>query len=408
MAAASDLAQSAAADWPNQASPVSMVGADEFREEFGEPLERTLDLETWRPGEDLGELYGQLEAQVTAALAEEAPVRAQIRASVFPRIVDHAGAPRGAGVYQATADQIAHVHRTVLFNGGVEACDGTTVTHDTLALTITQIGVCLVAYHGNSGSWLHRLFRRDLRSAVADPAEQALALIERRQRRSGIDQPDGDNQLSELARRGVMAYAERAVLLERSSAPWRLGHGNPAPYELLTGSGSMELLEAALDVLGRLIDGHRKFVFVPSVPRERGLLTIGHALRPLEYAIVDTWRDRMESIVEGGHYDKKYRALAREFVATCGPQVVVGLYRVSAAAPPQLFYAHAEHAHEAALIAMADGTLQGHRGFPTLIDLADTVCRTTFGAGEFLDSVRLAYTDAGRPYEYLGERETRR
>jgi hypothetical protein len=43
-----------------------------------------------------------------------------------------------------------------------------------------------------------------------------------------------------------------------------------------------------------------------------------------------------------------------------------------------------------------------------LIDLADTVCRTTFGAGEFMDSVRLSYTDAGQPYRYLGERETRR
>lgn len=408
MAASSDLAKPAADDRPNAASAVQTIGDDEFRDMFGEPLARTLDLATWRPGEDLGELYGQLEAQVTAALADEAPLRAQIRASVFPRIGDYRGAPRDAGVYQATVDDIAHVHHAVLFNGGVEACDGTTVTHDTLALTITQIGVCLVAYHGHSGSWIHRLFRRDLRSAVADPAEQAMALIERRQRRSGIDQPERDGQLSELARRGVMAYAERAVLLERSTAPWRLGHGNPAPYELLTGSGSMELLESALGVLRRLIDGHRKFVFVLSAPRERGLLTIGHALRPLEYAIVDTGHDRMEAIVEGGHYDKTYRALVRDFVATCGPQVVIGLYRVSDAAPPQLFYAHAEHAHAAALIAMADGTLQGHRGFPTLIDLADTVCRTTFGAGEFLDSVRLAYTDAGRPYEYLGERETRR
>jgi hypothetical protein len=41
------------------------------------------------------------------------------------------------------------------------------------------------------------------------------------------------DRFSELGRRGIMSYAERAVLLHRSQAPWRLGHGHPAPYELL-------------------------------------------------------------------------------------------------------------------------------------------------------------------------------
>jgi hypothetical protein len=161
-----------------------------------------------------------------------------------------------------------------------------------------------------------------------------------------------------------MAYAERAVLLERSGAPWRMGHGNPAPYELLTGSGSMELLEQSLAVLNRLIAGHRKFVFVPSAPGDRGLLTLGHALLPLEYVIFDTMTDRMRHVVENGHYDRRYRRQALDFVDAVGPQVVVGIYRASAAGPPQLFYAHPEHAHQAALIALADSTLQEHRGFP--------------------------------------------
>jgi hypothetical protein len=42
-----------------------------------------------------------------------------------------------------------------------------------------------------------------------------------------------------------------------------------------------------------------------------------------------------------------------------------------------------------------------------LIDLADTVCRTTFGADSFMSSVQLAYTNTGNPFRYLGERETR-
>jgi hypothetical protein len=388
--------------------PFAVIQGDEFQEAFGEPLTKTLDLGTWRPGEDLAALYEQLEAQVKDAVAREAPMRETIRAEVFPRIAGRQGAPAGAGVYQARVSDVERVHHALLFNGGVEACDGTSVTHDTLAVTITQIGVCLVTYQGDSGSWVHRLYRRDLRQVTADPAEEALALIERRQRRGGTDQPDRGSQLTELGRRGIMSYAERAVLLERSVAPWRMGHGNPVPYELLTGSGSMELLVAALAVLQRLIGEHRKFIFVPSAAGERGLLTIGHALRPLEYAIVDTTTARMKEIVDRGHYGKEYKQLASDFVATVGPQLVVGIYRASAIGPPQIFYSHADHAHQAALVAMADGALQEHRGFPTLIDLADTVCRTTFGAGDFLDSVRLAYTDTGHPFRYLGERETRR
>jgi hypothetical protein len=51
--------------------------------------------------------------------------------------------------------------------------------------------------------------------------------------------------------------------------------------------------------------------------------------------------------------------------------------------------------------------LQEHRGFPMLIDLADTVCGTTFGMDAFIPSVQMAYTEAGEPFRYLGERETR-
>lgn len=43
----------------------------------------------------------------------------------------------------------------LLFNGAVEACDGTSVEHGTLPVTITQIGVCLVSYQGDQGSWLN-------------------------------------------------------------------------------------------------------------------------------------------------------------------------------------------------------------------------------------------------------------
>jgi hypothetical protein len=308
-------------------------------------------------------------------------------------------------------ERLEEVHRKVLFNGAVEACDGTVASHDTLPVTITQIGVCLVSYRGNQGSWVHRIFRRDLRtSSRRDPIEETMEMLERRRKRGAVDHKSSHDRLTDLARRAIMAYAERAVLLERSDAVWRLGHGNPTPYELVTGSGMPELLGASLGLMRRLVLEHRRFVFVPSSTSARELLTIGNALQPLEYAIVDTNEDTLSRIAEG-HYRGEgwgeYKKPVEEFVKECGRRVVVGLYRASRLCQAQMFYAHVEHAHEAALIAMADSVLQEHRGFPMLIDLADGVCRASFGASTFAASTQLAYAEIGEPFRYLAERRSR-
>lgn len=386
------------------------IHGDEYQAAYGEKLSETLDLDTWRPGADLLEMYTRLEREVAEAVRKEDEYQREIRRRIFPMLRDRPGCPAGAGVFRTSPEELADVHRKLLFNGAVEACDGTVVSHDTLPVTITQIGVCLVSYRGDQGSWVHRIFRRDLRSSGFNPVDETLELLERRRERGAVDQKATKDRLSDLARRGIMAYAERAVLLDRSNAVWRMGHGNPAPYELITGSGMPDLLRPALGVLSRLID-HERFVFVPSATSARELLTIGNALKPLEYAVVDTARDKMDAIASGHYRGQEWEGLGdavKDFVSTWGPKIVVGMYRVSALAPAQMFYAHVDHSHEAALIAMADSVLQEHRGFPMLIDLADGMCRTTFGGDTFEASAQLAYSAAGEPFRYMAERRTRR
>jgi hypothetical protein len=239
-----------------------------------------------------------------------------------------------------------------------------------------------------------------------------MELLERRRSRAaiGIDS-GGRDRLSSLARRGIMAYAERAVLLDKATAPWRMGHGSPTPYELVTGSGIVELVKAGIALMRRLVLEHRRFVFIPSATTQRDLLTIGSALEPLGYAIVDTNAGALQQIA-GGHYRGEgwgeVSAQVDRFVAEVGPEVAVGLYRASLMSPAQVFYSHVDHAHEAALIAMADSVLQEHRGFPMLIDLADGLCAATFGADIFAATTELAYAEAGEPYRFLAERRTRK
>jgi len=389
--------------------PSPQVESSDFEAAFGEKLSHTLDLDTWMLGEDILSAYGRLEQEVAEALAKETEYRHKIRELVFSRLRSAPGAPSNAGVYQTSRTSLERIHSGLLFNGGVEACDGISVVHDTIPLTIIQIGVSLVSYNGQQGSWAHRLFRRDLRARVSDPVQEVLDVLERREKREA--QGLGGDSLSELARRGIMAYAERAILAQKSDAPWRMGHGNPAPYELLTGlwSSQRDRIELSLDLIRWYVLEHKRFVFIPSAPRKRHWLTIGNALNPLEFAIVQTLKPDIQHMIDSGGYrdESGVRPAMQELCDQVAPYIVVGLYRVWEGSPPYLFYAHVDHAEVAAHIAMADSVLQEHRGFPMLIDLADTVCRTTFGVDSLVPSVQMAYTDAGQPFRYLGERETR-
>lgn len=382
----------------DSASPEApLVDSQEFAAATGESIQNTLDLNTWTPGEDLFSLYARLEKEASEAVEQENRILKGIRSEVFPRLNARPGAPSDGGVYQATAAEIERVHNGLLFNGAVEACDSASAIHDTLPLTIVQIGVAAVSYHGEQGSWVHRIFRRDLRMTGTDPIKEAIDLLEQRQRRSEGVAGQRD-KVSTLLKRGITAYAERAVLYQKCQSIWRMGRGNPAPYELLTGAGMSELLEAGLDLLENLIARYKRFLFVQADPVDRMLLTIGNALRPLEYAIVDTLKENLAQIVKKGHYRGEWKKLlnrAEEFARDVGSQIIVGLYRASAIAPARMFYAHVEHAHEAALIALADSALQEHRGYPTLIDLADAICGNIFGSGSLNPLAELAYTEAG-------------
>jgi hypothetical protein len=401
-------------------TPPPAIDGEEFSRSFGERLHSALDLDTWSAGEDLALLYANLEAQVRDAVAREEDVRRTVRAELFPRIGTRPGAPAGAGVRTADLRSLERIHQGLLFPGAVDACDGRPAVHDTLPLTIFQIGVCLVSYQGDQGTWSHRLFRRDLRVEGVDPIAELAELLERRAQRGGLNQPSRRDTLSDLARRGIMTYAERAILLRRSTAPWRIGHGNPAAYELITGSGSLDLMIESTRILRELVEDHQRFLFVASEPADRVLLTIGDALRPLEYAVVGTLREQIDRIVELGHYRGRHSSRTdwdgltltaeewiRKFRDHVAPQVVVGVYRASSVAPAQVFYAHVDHADLAAHIALADSVLQEHRGFPMLIDLADRVCGAVFGNETLSAPVSLAYAEAGAPWRFVSERQSR-
>lgn len=410
--------RSATAELP--VSHPSGATADAFGRFFDTTLESVLDLNSWHPGTDLVREYAQVEAQIARAVAEETEFQHEIRERVLGRLAHMAEMPEQAGHYRVTERDIIDVQQGLLFNGGTEACDGTTQVHDTLALTVYQIGVSLVSYSGDQGSWSHRLFRRDLRETRDDSTEALEKLLESRAARTGLNQPDRRDGLSELAQRALMSYAEVAALVQRSKAVWRVGHGSPAPYQLLLSAGNADVMIRSVKLLRELIEGHKKFVFVASEPGSRADLTIGQALHPREYVILGTLDERIERFNDTIHFDgpatgddrwdgerlhpEEWVTRFRERVAS---QVLVGVYRASLFAPPQVFYAHRDHFELAAAVAIADSELQPSRGFPVLLDLADRSCRSIYGGGSLTDIANTAYARAGVGLRYGSERQNR-
>src|SRR5262249_5948565 len=160
------------------------------------------------------------------------------------------------------------------------------------------------------------------------------------------------------------------------TACWRLGAGSIAPLELLNGAGSADLMIESIRLLRRLIEDHKRFLFIGGRPGDALLRTIGQALGPMEFAIVQSLDRQLDRVMENigvgpasgdTRWDGEVLSPAgwlTRFREEVAKQVAVGVYRAGQFAPPQIFYTPIDVAHEAAHVALADSMLQPHRGFP--------------------------------------------
>lgn len=279
-----------------------------YLEATGERIEQTLDIDSWDPAHKVAEQFDRLQNEIVRAQISELETRRDIRARIFPLLGDQPGAPACAGVHGVALDDLRQVQRQLLFSGHVQAVDGASVVHETLPITIVQTAVALANYLGEHGTWGHRIFQKDLKVSGQDPIERTMALLERR---AEADEADGSG-ISDMLRRGLMANAELAVLASKANAPWRMGHGHPLPKELLTGAGMPELIELSVPLFRKLLLEHRRFVYLPRGTRSRLLQTIGDALVPLEFAIVEDVSGYLNDVIEGGHYGQgKFQAAKR-------------------------------------------------------------------------------------------------
>jgi hypothetical protein len=370
------------------------LSVDDFQRAFGENFADAIDINTWSIGANLSELYPLIEEEWLKAKSDENKNQKIFREVVFPRIKEVGNVPF-AGLHDDVSDVkllLDKIHRGFLFNGAVTACGSTHVIFNTVPLSITQIGICLVNYERQHGSYSHRLFRRDLRFKSEDPVQEALDLIDKR--RSDDIAVDKRSAISNLAIRGIKAYSERAILLDKKDAKtkWLLGNGSPAPYELMTGfwGSKKEMKDKSIDLMSRMILEHQRFVYVQGCDRFPDLWTLGNALLPFEYLILGSLEDDLTRRVELGGTRGVIREAYANFAKEIGSKIVRGIYKVSRQSQPHIFYGHIDHIRTAALIAMADSVFQLYVGSPMLLDLASKLCQMSFSKNDLVSSIQQA------------------
>jgi hypothetical protein len=388
---------------PPATEPLPPVGTDpdaptptpEIEKALGQTISSALDFANWEQSSGLPGL-GKAQEYLTKSVKEQGRILQGIRKHLLNELASFPNAPLGAGVYRAKEEDLRVARRTILLSGRMTAARGASVGHDGLAASLVSVGICLTKYDGQIRSWRTMFLRHDCDIRTNDTVEEIRAYLNQQARRSRVGPgAAGHDNISRLMRRAFQSAAERKSLLEKAGPGWRMGYGVPAPYDLLTGSGSMGLIDAVLPILEDLLLGEKRWVFVPDSLSSRAFSVIAAGLPPGHLAIIQKAKPTFDAIVDKGHYDSAYRAKIRKFVDKAGDAIVIGGFRATPFAPPQLFFAHAEHAVHAGLVAMADAELQPHRGFPLLLELAGISCKTSLGIEAFQGMVESTYAKAG-------------
>ncbi|WP_205522625.1 hypothetical protein [Myxococcus eversor] len=371
----------------------------DFLAEFGEDLGTALDLDTWTQGIEIEQAMTRFRYELAQAEAPDVP-----RPTVEwrPRIRGRPGAPREAGLYRALPEEMESIYRSLLFAGGVEAVHSTFLTQDSPLAGITRIGIAIIGYAGAASAYSQRLISKELEEKHELSLDDVYAWMDsgKKPARSGRT-----SAYSRLACRAIHAYAERAALVDKSSAEWRMGQGSPCEFDVLTSPGSLRLLDSSLDTMRRLILGHKKFVLIDSSSREdHGLPALSNSLQSGEYVVLESLEHQGQQVLDRWEHDSRSRQRVATFVRECGPSVLTGLFRTSRLAPPRLFHAHREHIHLAARIAMADSLPHPERGIPSLLGAAKEACRDAFGKNGLQALLAETYAQPGMGAQEINER----
>jgi hypothetical protein len=281
---------------------------------------------------------------------------------------------------------------TELLHGGkVVAVDGTRSSYRTYSGMRCQIGVVATNY---SGDQIKRSFFIS-EAGFQKPVDDIIQAVAKRN--------TAEEQISDMVVRALMLYREReAGMDERFKDSFIMFHGPLLPFELMTGLGRWRALDKTLAVLERIIS-EKRFFSVISTTAYQDYLTFGRAIERGQYLTASNYTvghhiaDNRDFMAREKWRDEEFERMQR-FLRNYAEQIWIGVIRVSER--PYVFHAHKEIFDLAAAIIARDAMHQREKGFPLLIDYADTLCSRYFSTGDFNSMMEF---ELARHGEFLSE-----
>ncbi len=376
-----------------------LLPSKEIERILGQSVAKALDLTDWVNHGGLQGMLTHIGGFVNSTVEADRQLRAAVREQALSKLEWLTDAPADAGVYRIDPAELRAALRNHLLPGAVTAVHAACTGHDAHTASLIAIGVSLVRYLGEQRTWQTTFLRHDFDVTPGNTLEEVRRYLDLQGRRGLSEDGVLRDQLSLLLRRGFMAAAERKSLLEKASSPWRVGRGVPAPLELLTGAGSVDLLDHVLPILERLLLENHRWLFLPNHECNAALLTLANALQEGELGIFVKGKATLQDILARGHFPPGYGPRVQKFATELGEQMVIGGFRATRDAPARLFAAHTKHGLLAGTLAMADAQLQPHRGTPLLLDLAGETARIGLGIEAFhgtIESLQARETERRR------------
>ena len=271
-----------------------------------------------------------------------------------------------------------------LFGCQVCAVDGTHSTYPMLSGMRCRIGVAATSYINKRTDGVVFVSEQHVHPSEAS----VLDVLKNRKTENRL--------ISNMLIRAIMFYMERKIGLEREEE-WIMFNGPVIPYELRTGIGRLRALNPCLSLCEQALD-RETIIGVIATSTEAEIVSLGLAMNSGEYIRLRSYKDDLEDYLPAAHFNTADEARFRHFIETHGDMLDVGIYKAGQRA--YIFHAHRNRFDEAASIIMRDSMFQQYRGYPLLIDYADSLCTHMLASSDFRRMVDFGLAREGSlPFE---------
>jgi hypothetical protein len=279
----------------------------------------------------------------------------------------------------------------LLSKGRVIGIDGTVGLHKTISGTMAQIGIVAVNYLNEKIK--HSYYISEAR--YKEDATETVDYLFSHERHNKV--------LSNLVIRAILLYRERELgLVDAYKDKIKLYHGPLLPFELMSDLGKLRALDSTLELLRRIVLDKRCCSII-SRSQNDAYIRLGLSLEPGEYTKLhkNLGREIIDEQRLLFHQDKWREEdfiKVNSFLQQDAGQLCVGIIKISQR--PYVFHAHDECFDLAARVIARDSAFQREKGFPLLIDYADSLCSSLFRASDFNKIIEYQLAKEG---EFLSE-----